>query len=197
MVALRTLVVFLPLACAPADSNARKAASVRQAAQDSVATAVISPEGGTVELEGVAVVIFPAGAFDASQLVTVLTTNTPATEAGRVTWEVSVALPAPLPYDVRINSGDVAPGTEFEAVLTVPDSYLNSLPTDHTPQVFAQMVEGGPHEDLDLYRVLASDFDPQAKVVRAQVPLRAVRLPRLDDGTIEVILLVASAPVGR
>ena len=162
------LLLVVPFACAPPDTGARNAAAVAQETQDSVATGVISPDGGPIELKDVAVVIFPAGAFEIPQEVRVSTTDAPQTEEGRVRWDVSVGPPAPLLYDVRINSGDVAPATSFEVVLTVPESYLNTLPPNRTPYVFAQMVSGGALEDLDLYEVVVnSHFDPVARVVRA------------------------------
>ncbi len=191
MVASRLLLLFLSFACAPPDTGAHNEASLAQEAQDSVVSAVISPDGGTIELKGVAVVIFPAGAFEALQEVRVSTTNAPQTEEGRVRWDVSMGPPAPLPYDVRINSGNVAPATSFEIVLTVPDSYLNTLPANRTPYVFAQIVSGGAMEDLDLYEVLDSDFDPAANVVRATVPLEAIRPPG-PDGMFQIIVLVGT-----
>ncbi len=186
------LFLFLTLSCAPPDRGASNAASATQEAPDSVATAVISPEGGAIELKGVAVVIFPASAFEAPQEVRVSTTNAPQTEVGRVRWDVSVGPPAPLPYDVRINSGNVAPATSFEIVLTVPDSYLNTLPANRTPYVFAQIVSGGAMEDLDLYEVVVdSHFDEVANVVRATVPLEAIRPPG-PDGMFQIIVLVGT-----
>ena len=155
-------------------------------------TGTISPGGGTVELEGVGRVVFPAAAFDAPRPVTVFTTNEPQTEAGRTTWDVSVGPPElPLPFDVRINSGNASPATEFEVALTVPSALLGSLPPDHTPRVFAQILHGGSQEDLDHYVVLDSDFDSAANVVRATVPLEAIRPPG-PDGMFEVIVIVGS-----
>ena len=187
----RFVLPLLLVACRPADTSARDAPSVAQTDQDSIATAVISPAGGTVELTGVATVNFPAGAFTAPRPVSVSTTDTPQTEEARVRWDVSVGPPQPLSYDVRINSGDVAPATSFEIVLTVPDSYVSSLPTNHSPQAFAQMVSGGAMEDLDLYEVLESEYDAVAKVIRAAVPAHATR-PLRAGGTYEVIVLVGA-----
>ncbi len=192
MVALRTLVVFLLLACARPERGGSDAASVTLQTQDSVVSAVISPDGGTIELKGVAVVIFPARVFEAPQEVRVSTTNTPQTEAGRITWDVSVGPPASMPYDVRINSGNVAPATSFEIILTVPDSYLNTVPANRTPYVFAQIVSGGLQEDLDHYQVLVdSDFDPTSNGVRATVPLEAIRPPG-PDGLFWIFVLVGT-----
>ena len=46
-------------------------------------------------------------------------------------------------------------------------------------------------EDLDLYEVLDSDFDPAANVVRATVPLEAIRPPG-PDGMFQIIVLVGT-----
>ena len=186
------LLSLLLLSCSRDDNHDRTRGTLTQETQDSVVIAAVPPDGGTVELRGVAVVIFPAGAFETPQEVRVSTTNFPQTERGRVKWDVSTGPPAPLTYDVRINSGNVAPATDFEIVLTVPDSYLNTLPANRTPYVYAQIVSGGAMEDLDHYeRVRSSRFDEVAKVVRAAVPPDAVRPPGAD-GTFQIILLVGS-----
>lgn len=195
MGAIRLTVLLSLVACSQIRQAAQETSHTTQQQPDTIVTAVIPPEGGIIELEGVARANFPAGAFDAPQLVRVFTTNTPETEAAQINWNWSSDSPTPpLSYDVRINSGDVRPATVFEVVLTVPDEYLSEVPPGDTPHVFAQVVGGGRLENLDFYQVLASEFDAGAKEVRAQVPLHAVRPPRVDDGTIEVIVVVGSAP---
>ncbi|MGH2608888.1 MAG: hypothetical protein ACRDHF_07320 [Tepidiformaceae bacterium] len=120
------------------------------------------------------------------------TTNYPTTEEGRGTYELSVSdVPPPLPYDVRVNVGEVDPARDFEIVLVVPEDYLRTLPPNLRPVVLALVASGGPDEALEEYEELASVYDPVAKVVRAQVPRRAVGPPRLDDNTREALLLVA------
>lgn len=192
MVASRMLFLFLTLACAPGDTGARNEASRAREAQDSVAAAVISPEGGRVDLEGFVTVIFPADAFASPQTVAVMATISPATQQ-RYDMDVPPRGPA-LPYHIIVSTGDVAPAAGFEVILDVPDTFLASLPPNHTVRVFAQIVGGGAEEALDEFDPLASDFEPATKVVRARVPRRAIRPPRSNDGTIEAILLVGSMP---
>ncbi len=192
MIDSRMVLPLLLIACTSTDSNARNAASVRQAAQDSVATAVISPEGGTVELEGFATVIFPPRAFDAARPVAVAVVTSPEQQQ-RYNRDVPPR-GRPLPYHIVVRTGRTAPATGFQVVIHVPGPFLDSLPPDHSVHIFAQIVGGGPAEALDDFDPLRSDFDRGAKVVRARVPLRAVRPPRLDDGTVETILLVGSRP---
>ena len=192
MVASRMLFLFLPLACAPADTRASNVASATQEAQDSVATAVISPDGGTVKLEGFATVVFPPDAFGSPQTVALMASISPATQQ-RYDMDVPPRGQA-LPYHIIVSTGNVAPAAGFEVILEVPDTFLASLPPNHTVRVFAQIVGGGAEEALDEFDPLASDFEPATKVVRARVPRRAVRPPRSNAGTIEAILLVGSMP---
>lgn len=173
--ACRVVCLFVTLACAPPDRGASNAASATQEAQDSVATAVISPDGGRVELKGFATVILPPGAFGSPQAVSVMATIAPVTQQ-RYDMDVPPRGP-PLPYHIIVSTGKVAPATGFEVILDVPDSFLASLPPDHIVRVFAQIVGGGAEEALDEFDPLASDFDPGTKVVRAHVPRRAVQLP--------------------
>lgn len=189
--ASRVLFLLLSAACSQSETSTAKPTAGVQQRRDTVATAVIQPGGGTVELPGIGRVIFPAGAFRTPQVVKVFTTHAPETAEAQTRWDVSVGPPGPLPYDVRINTGSVAPATAFQVALVVPESYLNGLPPNHSPRVFAQMVSGGAAEDLDLYEVLEGGFDPATRVVPAVVPTSAVR-PPVRGGMFEVILLVGA-----
>lgn len=208
MVASRLLLLFLSFACAPPDTGARNEASLAQEAQDSVATAVIPPEGGTIELRGVAHVIFPRRVFDAPQSVTVWTTNFPGTEEGQMDYFLHGGgppppsmpflgdpardfLPPPLSFDIRIST-DARPASGFTVVLTVPEAYLNALPSDHTPEVFAKVETGGPSESHHTYSLMASSFDSATELVRAEVWKEAAW--RDPEGRFVVILLLAARP---
>lgn len=200
--------LFVALGCTPADTGARNEALLAQEAQDSVATAVIPPEGGTIELRGVAHVIFPRRVFDAPQSVTVRTTNFPGTEEGQVDYFFHGGGPPPpsmpflhdpardfpppaLSFDIRIST-DARPASGFTVVLTVPEAYLNALPPDHTPQVFAKVETGGPSESHHTYSLMASHFDSETKLVRAEVWKEAAW--RDPEGGFVVILLLAARP---
>ena len=177
-------------------------------AADSVATAVIPREGGSVDLPGVVQVIFPAGAFTLPQRVAVRITDFPGTRRGQFEyWTVGGgphpdspapprALgsiePLPLPYDVRI-SADLEPVTSFEVVLSVPDTYLATVPSSYTPRLLAEFESGGELELHNHYDVVPSDFDSVTKVIRAEVWEPGLKWAR-QDGRFEVILLIGSRP---
>ena len=188
---LFALLLLSVLACS-GPARGREDGSRVQNARDTVVTATIPREGGTIELLGVGRVIFGWGTFDSLQSVTVTTTATPTTEAGRVTWDVSVGPPDPLPYDVRIMFAGASPSRSFEVFLSVPDSYLSRSPAGLTLRMYARVPSGGRHEDLDHFRVLPSSaYDAVSRTVHAVVPLRSIRPPG-SDGVRRVILLVAA-----
>lgn len=201
-------VLILGLACTGSETAEGSSTS-----RDSVATAVVQPQGGVVELRAVGRVIFPAETFNAPQLITVRTTNTPATPAGQADYWVVGGGPKPVPldstetpdvrtdveppplsYDIRI-SGEVAPARDYEVELVILDAYLHTLPAGFTPRVFALTESGGPLESHMSYDMMESQFDPERQVVRAQVSRGAVW--SRPNGRFEVILLVGSRRVAR
>ena len=156
------------------------------------ASSTVQPEGGAVTLPGVGAITFPAGTVPAATSVTLLTTPAPVTPEGRTLWDVSLGPPSiQLPYDIRINSGAVAPAAAFEATLVVPDEFLRSMPPGHVPQIFALLVEGNDNENMEIYRRLDSDWDPSTGKVHAEIPLVALGT-RVDDGTTEIVLSIGS-----
>jgi hypothetical protein len=158
---------------------------------DTVARVIIQPHGGSVELRGIALVTFRAGSFETATEVTVWTTDAPASEEEISRWDVSLGPPPPMAYDVRIRFGNVAPVTEIEVVLAITDAYLDAVPAGRRPHLFARTVSGGDMEDLDLYEPIPSTFDPDARVVRGTVPVKAVRPPEAD-GSFSAILVVGT-----
>lgn len=153
-------------------------------------TGVISPQGGTTTLEGYATVIFPAGAFPSNTTVKVMATSSPETEEDyKATMEIDETGPR-LPYEIRINSGNVEPATSFDIVLNVPDSFINTLPVGAKIEVFVQLLHIGEYEALDnFYYGFSSTFDPATKTVRATIPKSAFTTFRRLDKTYEAIVV--------
>lgn len=155
-------------------------------------TGVISPQGGTITLEGYATVIFPAGAFPSNTTVKVMATSSPETEED---YEHSVSIfegGTRLPYEIRINSGNVEPATSFDIVLNVPDSFINTLPPNTDIQVFVQIFQASEHEAHDSFELFESTFDPLTKTVRAALPESSFTIVRHVDGTYEAIVIVGT-----
>ena len=178
------------LGCSQARTDAADNGSAPGQAADSVATAVIPPEGGTVELPGFASVTFPAGVFEESQEVTLLVTSSQSKQ--ELYSEMYPKRGPSLPYVLVIRTGRTAPQGEFEANLDIPAAFLDSLPPNYSVELYAQILGGSPDEVLDDFDRLPSDFDVANRRVRALIPPRAVRPPRLDDKARDTILLIGS-----
>jgi len=154
------------------------------------AAGTISPQGGTVTLEGYATVTFPAGAFATSQNVTVSATSSPETQE-----DFNVTAEGPrLPYEIRINSGYVAPTTSFDVILNVPDSFIVSIPSGYEIQVFVQIHEQlSAPEIYDHFHRFSSVFDSTAKILRTTLPKKAFTNLRQIEDTYEAIVIVGTA----
>ena len=155
-------------------------------------TGTISPQGGTVTLEGYASVNFPAGTFPYSQYVTVsMTASSETQNVFNLTANLSSDGPR-LPYEIRINSGLVAPSTSFEVILHVPDTFLALISSNDKIKVFAQIFQEGGEELLDNFVIFPSTFDPTIKTVRVTLPKEAFTNWRTIDETYEAILIVGT-----
>ncbi len=163
---------------------------VAAAVQDSAVSGIVGPEGGALELPGVARVTFPAGAFAAPERVVLAITDYPQSVEGVGMFRVSGGLRPSFPYDVRIRFGG-DPVVRFEVTLAVPDEYLEPMPRDRGRlQVGALVGGGGGMEDLENYILLKTEYDTAAAVLRVIVPLSLVRAPDTPDEPYEVILLI-------
>jgi len=153
-------------------------------------TQTISPQGGTITLDGYASVTFTAGAFSSNTTVKVQLTSSPQTQAEFA----EIPGVSHLPYEIRINSGLIQPATSFEVVFNVPDSFIGSLPQNHEVRIYAQIHE--PPDAPEIYDHFSDDFvstfDSITKTVRATLPDEAFTDLRHLDGTYEAIIIVGT-----
>lgn len=152
-------------------------------------TGIVSPQGGTMTLEGYAIVTFPAGAFTADNTVTISATLSPESQS-----DFEDTIPTPhLPYEIRINSGYVAPVTSFDVIVNIPDSFIASLPTNYKVEVYAQYFE--PPDAPEIYghfEDFPSTFDQIAKTVSTTLPKRIFSTMHHIDDTYEVVIIVGT-----
>lgn len=153
-------------------------------------TGTITPQGGTITLNGYASIIFPAGAFNSNTTVKVQLTSSPQTQ----TEFAEIPGGYHLPYEIRINSGSVSPTTAFEVIVNVPYSFIASLPQNHEVRVYAQIHE--PPDAPEIYDHFSDDlvstFDSTTKTVHATLPDKAFTNLRHLDDTYEAILIVGT-----
>ncbi len=194
MVASRLLHLFLSFACAPPDTGARDEASLALEAQDSVATAVIAPDGGTVELSGVAAVKFPAGAFTSSQPVSVYVTTYAEVRQHLQITRAMFSLDSVFPYEIRINSGKEQTATDFDVIVHVPDDFMKMLGANGELHVFGRIRQESDHEVLDSFEGgFASTFDRAGQAVFVKLPSWAFTDKRRPDRSYEAVIVLAAS----
>ncbi len=157
-------------------------------------TAVVSPGGGTVELAGVGTVTFPAGAFRSPRQVTLSATSSLVTQHLHVRLGQWVPFTQSAPWELRINSGDAAPETPVTISLVVASEFLDSLPPDYKPGVFAQLVQGSEMDLIDSFVfIFPAVFDSSSNRISAELRANVFTDQRTPDGTFEAIVVVGSA----
>jgi murein DD-endopeptidase MepM/ murein hydrolase activator NlpD len=157
-------------------------------------TAVIPPGGGKVEQPGFASVTFPSGSFPAARAVGMAATHTAESQSDFQLTSAIFSSGLRLPFEVRVNSGASAPAASFDAVLSVPDSFLKSMPVDAEIKVFAEIYQNEGEEVLDSFEVFESTFDAVKKTVKVTLPKEAFTNARTADASYEAIIVVGTTP---
>jgi len=152
--------------------------------EDHAVTAKIPPIGKLVSLAGYASILFPADTFDSVQSVTVSATSSASTNdifEAYATWPY-------LPYEIRINTGNKAPGKGIEIDLNIPDSFYSSQYQIH---IFARM-HNNPEEPEkhDRFFMISSSVDEVIKTVRTTLPKHAFSTLYSKNGTYEAVITV-------
>ena len=185
---MATLMILIPgsLACfksAPASQQT-----------PTVTTAVVSPGGGTVELGGVGIVTFPAGAFRSPRHVTLSAASALETQQLHASHGGWVPFTQSAPWELRINSGDAAPETPVTVSLVVPSELLDSLPPDREPAVFSLLVQGS---EIDLIKsfvmIFPAAFDSLSNRISIELPANYFTDQRTPDSGFEANVVVAGA----
>jgi len=147
-------------------------------------TATIPPLGEAVDLEGYALVIFPAGTFTANQDVTISVTTSPSIQE---IFEDHAAGPR-LPYEIRINTGGKAPGKDVEVSVNHPESFFSS---DYQIHVFARMHDNPDVPDVhDRFFMLDSGLDDIVMTTKTTLPKYVFSNRYGKNGTYEAIITI-------
>jgi hypothetical protein len=155
-------------------------------------TTAITPQGGTVNLDGFASVAFPAGAFSTNNVVTMWVTSSQQAQANySIAGDVYDAGPR-LPYEVRICSGSICPTSDFEVTIPIPDDFLSSLVPDFKVSAFAQVYQDGGLTVLDHFERVASIFDPMAKTLHMTLPWWTFTNQRNSNNLFEAVIICGS-----
>jgi len=152
-------------------------------------TAKIPPIGKVVDLEGYASIAFPSATFDDAQQVKIYTTASPSMDN---IFEAHATGPR-LPYEIRINTGNKAPGKDMMVDINIPDSFYSSLYQIH---IFALMQDnsGAPAEH-GRFVMLYSGLDGVLMTARTTLPKHVFSNLYSKNGTYEAVITVGLIPL--
>ncbi|WP_188974347.1 M23 family metallopeptidase [Deinococcus aerolatus] len=157
-------------------------------------TVTITPSGGSVELQGVAIVTFVDGSFASAQPVELMQTED--AEAQQA-FDVSVAgedVTLLSDYQVRVVTPE-RPLKDMRVTMKLPSSF--NVPQGSTPMLFGWTQESeneGEGGMLDLFRPLPSSYEAASRSITGDVPSWVFASQRRTDGRAEAVLSVALAP---
>ena len=162
--------------------------TVRQGGQAS-----IPPEGGTVTLEGIGSITFPAGAFSEAQTVELdtIVSAFQLLDFDQIAMAGSAGPDARASYVIRVLAGAV-PATRVQVALTVPDELLG--PESRFALFAKYYTVGFGGAVIDHYRGFLTEdreFDPESNVFTATLPGSAFSSSRRPDGRAELLMIIA------
>ncbi len=195
-----TTIALVLSACSPGGHTAEAApqttqepAQVSQQTSDSVVTAVIPPEGGSVELAGIVEVVFPSGAFDSARTVAIEITQS---EKKDEVFRRKARNALRLPYEVRIRTGSESrPAVDLEANFRVPEEFVDNLPPDHAVVLWIQYLQTGGLEVLYNFQIFPSEFDAGGHILRAVIPKGSFTYVDRVEPVYESVCIVAGTRV--
>ena len=158
----------------------------------------IPPSGGTVTLEGVGSITFPAGAFGVPTGVA-LDSLTSAVEDAIFDGSSSGApITGRLTYFLRVLADEnPSVDTDVEVAIEVPDQLASRVDGNESLVVWIRVCQCTEFERIDNYLPpsLATTFDSDAGVLRVTVPAAMFTKLRRPDRRAELLLVIATMAI--
>ena len=150
-------------------------------------TAKVPPIGETVTLPGFASIVFPAGAFGQTQQEVMMS----ATASSSDIFETHTT-GLRLPYEIRINTGNRAPGKDMRVDLNIPDSFYAS---QYQIQIFARMHDHSAAQDeQDRFILVWSSVNQALMTAKTMLSKQAFSAAYGKDRTYEAVLTIGLIP---
>jgi len=168
-------------------------------ARDPVRGRVVPDKPTTIELVGVAVVTSEADYAGPYEVTVSATTSGETADAFRHTARIYSPGPR-LPYEVRINTGNVLPGRSLVVRLMIPRSFVSAQPRDYEIRALAQIFEDGDEDILDSFELMDGALDPDNKWIEVKLGRDEFTNRRDKTKTFEAVVTLASIrtkPPGR
>ena len=159
-----------------------------QQESDSSVSAMIPPEGGTLELSGFAWVTFPEGAFDSARVVTLRATSY-ALERDLFEFAVGTQTAA---HEIRVITGTTAPNDSIEIGVFVPTEFLENVPANKVPVLFEREIVRSKNDTMHEYIMLTSESGSTDGLIKATVSPREFEILEPDVG-LQIVMVISTA----
>jgi len=144
--------------------------------------------GGTVSLENVAVVTFPANSIpDNTNVVTYTSSDTKIAEdfdVATLLYDVNLR----QPHEIRINVGVSQPTAMINASINIPAELSNEIDKGFDIQAFGRMELD---DEIVGFSPITSTYDSVSKVLNVELPNSLFSQNNSNDGTFEAIIVIA------
>lgn len=155
-------------------------------------TRQIGPAGGSLLLEGIAQFKFPAGAFSIEAPIGIFVASDQETQelfdVSTVMYETGRA----SEYSLRLNTGKVLPDSAIKVSVFVPDDLLSMPPSEWDIEMFAQVLQVGGTDTLDVFTAFPTELDRVSGTIHATLPAWVLTNYRTADSSYEAIIVIGS-----
>ncbi|MGR5149507.1 M23 family metallopeptidase [Photobacterium alginatilyticum] len=146
-------------------------------------------EGGTTSIPGVANVTFPGGSFSEETYTKLSITSDSETDTTFNETTVAYTPLIRLPYELRINVGEIQPELDSLVTLTIPSNFIGESSADEAIQVFGQNNWVNDLEMLNTFVLIDQALRPENNSITVSVPVHLFT-QSTEDGTFEAVLIL-------
>jgi murein DD-endopeptidase MepM/ murein hydrolase activator NlpD len=154
----------------------------------------IGADGGTQSIANIVSVVWPAGAVSGSTPISVSATATLDTYDDFTATTAIFQPGARRLYEIRINTGAVAPKAAVQAKVSLPPDLLSLVTTTTGIQAFVQILQASTDDSIDSFELIDSTIDLTGKTVQWNVPAAAFTTTRTADGSNEAVVTLGVTP---
>lgn len=158
---------------------------------------LVPSSGASLEVADTIAVAIPAGGFSSDQAVIVERVDSTSYLDDFLLTALPHNVSSPANYAIRINTGNQQIATDFSISVTVDSNYLEGLPSNLEPRLFAYLFQDKNGSLIDSYEMVPADFNAGPNNLSAILSPAAFTNRRTVDATYEMVLLVAGVPSGE
>lgn len=161
-------------------------------------TGTISPEGGGIELTGVATATFPADSFNTPRTVRLYREDLDSIPGAYTDSILINGVEAQSAYQVVLSVGTGLPRSDsFKLSIQVPDDFLALIQDGASIRAFARVTQEHEDEVLDSYEVIPSRYDAGPRTLTVDFNKAWLTQAHGPGAAFEAVVAFVTIPGGR